>query len=213
MPPRRSIAKSLRALHIPGEGLSHLTFTITPEDYSCGGRGARDDLFQDARSMRPSMRPTPWRPSRFLLTTKLQPAVKPRRCAPGPDRRKGAWYGSTHAGRVFVAEARLVYQEGGEIGRGTGTFMARASRCPACRANTGRNRNDRIPAHIEAGGDIAPCRIARSEFRHGAVQGTSATRAGFHCGSTYDGEASTLNERCLRSTVRALCKRQNTKII
>lgn len=57
---------------------------------------------------------------RFLLTTAFNlHFTKPIRT--GPVVAEGRWVSGRR--RVFVAEARLVDEEGEEIGRGTGTFM------------------------------------------------------------------------------------------
>ncbi len=56
----------------------------------------------------------------FLLTTSFNMNfTKPVRA--GPVVAEGRWVSGKR--RVFVAEARLVDEEGDEIGRGTGTFM------------------------------------------------------------------------------------------
>ncbi len=57
---------------------------------------------------------------RFLLTTSFNlHFTKPVRS--GKVTAEGVWVSGKR--RVFVAEARLVDEEGDEIGRGTGTFM------------------------------------------------------------------------------------------
>ena len=57
---------------------------------------------------------------RFLLTTSFNLFFsKPLRA--GQVTAEGRWVSGRR--RVFVAEARLVDEEGDEIGRGTGTFM------------------------------------------------------------------------------------------
>ena len=66
---------------------------------------------------------------RFLLTTSFNlHFTKPIRA--GEVIAEGRWISGRR--RVFVAEARLVDEEGEEIGRGTGTFMRSRSRFRAC---------------------------------------------------------------------------------
>jgi len=112
-------AKFASRLHIPGEGLSHLTFTITPEDYHAAGAAHGTIYFKmldDAAFYAANTLAT----DRFLLTTSFNlHFTKPVRA--GTVTAEGRWVSGRR--RVFVAEARLVDQEGEEIGPGTGTFM------------------------------------------------------------------------------------------
>lgn len=112
-------AKFASALHIPGEGRSRLTFTVTPEDYHAAGAAHGTIYFKmldDAAFYAANTLAT----DRFLLTTSFNlHFTKPVRS--GTIIAEGRWVSGRR--RVFVAEARLVDAEGEEIGRGTGTFM------------------------------------------------------------------------------------------
>ena len=59
-------------------------------------------------------------PDRFLLTTAFN-LLFTRPLKAGPVVAEGRWISGKR--RVFVADARLIDQEGEEIARGTGTFM------------------------------------------------------------------------------------------
>lgn len=111
--------KFASSLHIPDEGLSRLTFTITPEDYHAAGAAHGTIYFKmldDAAFYAANTLVT----DRFLLTTSFNLLfTKPVRA--GNVTAEGRWVSGRR--RVFVAEARLVDDEGEEIGRGTGTFM------------------------------------------------------------------------------------------
>jgi uncharacterized protein (TIGR00369 family) len=106
-------------LHITGEGASRLTFTVTPEDYHAAGAAHGTIYFKmldDAAFYAANSLVT----DRFLLTTSFNLHFsKPVRA--GKVIAEGRWVSGRR--RVFVAEARLVDEEGEEIGRGTGTFM------------------------------------------------------------------------------------------
>jgi uncharacterized protein (TIGR00369 family) len=106
-------------LHIPGEGRSQLTFTVTPEDYHAAGAAHGTIYFKmldDAAFYAANSLVT----DRFLLTTSFNLFFsKPVRA--GTVTAEGQWVSGRR--RVFVAEAQLVDEEGDEIGRGTGTFM------------------------------------------------------------------------------------------
>ncbi len=111
--------KFASALHISGEGRSRLTFTVTPEDYHAAGAAHGTIYFKmldDAAFYAANSLVT----DRFLLTTGFNLFFsKPVRA--GMVTAEGRWVSGRR--RVFVAEARLVDEEGEEIGRGTGTFM------------------------------------------------------------------------------------------
>ncbi len=111
--------KFASSLHIPGDGRSRLTFTITPEDYHAAGAAHGTIYFKmldDAAFYAANSLVT----DRFLLTTSFNLFFsKPVRA--GKVTAEGHWVSGRR--RVFVAEARLVDAEGDEIGRGTGTFM------------------------------------------------------------------------------------------
>ena len=106
-------------LHIPGEGLSRLVFDITEADYHAAGAAHGTIYFKmldDAAFYAANTLVT----DRFLLTTGFNlHFTKPVRV--GQVVAEGRWVSGKR--RVFVAEARLVDEEGEEIGRGTGTFM------------------------------------------------------------------------------------------
>jgi uncharacterized protein (TIGR00369 family) len=106
-------------LHIPGEGQSRLEFTITEADYHAAGAAHGTIYFKmldDAAFYAANTLVT----DRFLLTTGFNlHFTKPVRA--GRVVAEGRWISGRR--RVFVAEARLVDEEGEEIGRGTGTFM------------------------------------------------------------------------------------------
>ena len=112
-------AKFASHLHIPAEGRSQLTFTVTPEDYHAAGAAHGTIYFKmldDAAFYAANSLVT----DRFLLTTSFNLFFsKPVRA--GKVTAEGHWVSGRR--RVFVAEARLVDEEGEEIGRGTGTFM------------------------------------------------------------------------------------------
>lgn len=106
-------------LHIIAEGRSRLTFTVTPEDFHAAGAAHGTIYFKmldDAAFYAANTLAT----DRFLLTTSFNlHFTKPVRA--GIVTAEGRWVSGRR--RVFVAEARLVDDEGEEIGRGTGTFM------------------------------------------------------------------------------------------
>ena len=112
-------AKFASSLHIPGDGRSQLTFTITPEDYHAAGAAHGTIYFKmldDAAFYAANSLVT----DHFLLTTNFNLFFsKPVRA--GKVTAEGHWVSGRR--RVFVAEARLVDEDGDEIGRGTGTFM------------------------------------------------------------------------------------------
>ena len=112
-------AKFASRLHIPGEGRSHLTFTVTQADYHAAGAAHGTIYFKmldDAAFYAANTLVT----DRFLLTTSFNlHFTKPVRA--GTVTAEGRWVSGKR--RVFVAEARLIDAEGDEIGRGTGTFM------------------------------------------------------------------------------------------
>jgi len=106
-------------LAIPGEGLSRLTFQITPDVFHAAGAAHGTIYFKmldDAAFYAANTLAT----DRFLLTTSFNlHFTKPVR--EGEVIAEGKWVSGKR--RVFVAESRLVDAEGDEIGRGTGTFM------------------------------------------------------------------------------------------
>ena len=106
-------------LEIPEGGHSRITFEVTEQSYHAADAAhgtiyfkmLDDAAFYAANSLVSD---------RFLLTTSFNlHFTKPVRG--GKVVAEGKWISGRK--RVFVAEARLVDQEGDEIGRGTGTFM------------------------------------------------------------------------------------------
>ncbi len=111
--------KFASSLHIAGEGLSHLSFTVTPEDYHAAGAAHGTIYFKmldDAAFYAANTLAT----DRFLLTTSFNLHFS-RPLRAGTVTAEGRWVSGRR--RVFVAEARLLDEDGEEIGRGTGTFM------------------------------------------------------------------------------------------
>ncbi len=106
-------------LAIEGEGRSRLTFTIDQASYHAAGAAHGTIYFKmldDAAFYAANTLAT----DRFLLTTSFNlHFTKPVR--EGKVVAEGRWISGKR--RVFVAESRLVDEEGDEIGRGTGTFM------------------------------------------------------------------------------------------
>ena len=112
-------AKFASTLEITGEGRSRLVFKITEEDYHAAGAAHGTIYFKmldDAAFYAANTLAT----DRFLLTTSFNlHFTKPVKV--GEVIAEGRWVSGRR--RVFVAESRLVDEEGEEIGRGTGTFM------------------------------------------------------------------------------------------
>ena len=102
-----------------GEGRARIRFMVDERVYHAAGAAhgtiyfkmLDDAAFYAANSMVSD---------RFLLTTAFNlHFTKPVRA--GEVVAEGQWISGRR--RVFIAEAHLVYSEGDEIGRGTGTFM------------------------------------------------------------------------------------------
>ena len=106
-------------LELPGEGVSRLAFDVTEEVYHAAGAAHGTIYFKmldDAAFYAANTLVS----DRFLLTTSFNlHFTKPVRI--GPVVAEGKWVSGRK--RVFVAESRLLDEEGDEIGRGTGTFM------------------------------------------------------------------------------------------
>ena len=106
-------------LEIPGEGTSRIHFVVTPAVYHAAGAAHGTIYFKmldDAAFYAANTLSTDF----FLLTTSFNlNFTKPVRA--GRVLAEGRWVSGKR--RVFVAESRLVDEEGDEIGRGTGTFM------------------------------------------------------------------------------------------
>lgn len=106
-------------LTITGEGQARIAFTIDERVYHAAGAAHGTIYFKmidDAAFYAANTLVT----DRFLLTTSMNlHFVRPVKA--GPVIAEGRWVSGRR--RVLVAEARLVDEEGEEIGRGTGTFM------------------------------------------------------------------------------------------
>lgn len=106
-------------LAITGDGAARITFDVTERVYHAAGAAHGTIYFKmldDAAFYAANTFAT----DRFLLTTSFNlHFTKPVRI--GRVVADGKWVSGRK--RVFVAESRLVDEEGDEIGRGTGTFM------------------------------------------------------------------------------------------
>lgn len=106
-------------LEITGPGLSRLVFEITERSFHAAGAAHGTIYFKmldDAAFYAANTLVS----DRFLLTTSFNlHFTKPVR--QGKVVAEGKWVSGKR--RVFVAESRLIDEEGDEIGRGTGTFM------------------------------------------------------------------------------------------
>lgn len=106
-------------LKITEEGRSRLEFEVTESAYHAAGAAHGTIYFKmldDAAFYAANTLVT----DRFLLTTSFNlHFTKPVR--EGRVIAEGHWVSGKR--RVFVAESRLIDEEGDEIGRGTGTFM------------------------------------------------------------------------------------------
>ena len=106
-------------LEIVEEGRSRIIFEVDESSYHAAGAAHGTIYFKmldDAAFYAANTLAT----DRFLLTTSFNlNFTKPVRS--GTVVAEGRWVSGRR--RVFVAESRLVDEEGDEIGRGTGTFM------------------------------------------------------------------------------------------
>jgi len=106
-------------LEITGKGTSRIRFDVTEEVYHAAGAAHGTIYFKmldDAAFYAANTLST----DSFLLTTSFNlNFTKPVRT--GRVVAEGRWVSGKR--RVFVAESRLMDEEGDEIGRGTGTFM------------------------------------------------------------------------------------------
>ena len=107
------------SLAISAEGQARITFQVTPDVFHAAGAAHGTIYFKmldDAAFYAANTLVT----DRFLLTTSFNMHfTKPIR--EGRVVAEGRWVSGRR--RVFVAESRLVDEEGDEVGRGTGTFM------------------------------------------------------------------------------------------
>lgn len=107
------------SLEIPGEGLSRITFLVEPDCFHAAGAAHGTIYFKmldDAAFYAANTLVT----DRFLLTTSFNLHFS-QPIKGGTVIAEGRWISGRR--RVLVAEARLVDEEGEEVGRGTGTFM------------------------------------------------------------------------------------------
>lgn len=106
-------------LTIVGRGESRLVFEVTDRSHHAAGAAHGTIYFKmldDAAFYAANTLVS----DRFLLTTSFNlHFTKPVR--EGRVTAEGRWVSGKR--RVFVAESRLIDEEGDEIGRGTGTFM------------------------------------------------------------------------------------------
>ena len=106
-------------LVIPGEGQSRITFHVEPSCYHAAGAAHGTVYFKmldDAAFYAANTLVT----DRFLLTTAFNLHFT-RPIKSGVFVAEGKWISGRR--RVLVAEARLLDEDGEEVGRGTGTFM------------------------------------------------------------------------------------------
>ncbi len=106
-------------LSLLGEGSSRIIFDIDPSSFHAAGAAHGTIYFKmldDAAFYAANTMVT----DRFLLTTSFNLHFS-RPVRSGKVIAEGKWVSGRR--RVLVAEARLIDEEGEEIGRGTGTFM------------------------------------------------------------------------------------------
>jgi len=106
-------------LEITGQGAARIRFEVSEVVYHAAGAAHGTVYFKmldDAAFYAANTLSTDF----FLLTTSFNMNfTKPVRA--GPVVAEGLWVSGKR--RVFIAESRLIDEEGDEIGRGTGTFM------------------------------------------------------------------------------------------
>lgn len=106
-------------LEIIGEGLSRIHFDVTPSCFHAAGAAHGTIYFKmldDAAFYAANTLVT----DRFLLTTSFNLFFS-RPINGGRVMAEGRWVSGRR--RVLVAEARLIDEDGEEVGRGTGTFQ------------------------------------------------------------------------------------------
>ncbi len=106
-------------LEVVGEGHARILFDIDPSVFHAGGAAHGTIYFKmldDAAFYAANTLVT----DRFLLTTSFN-LLFSRPVRGGRVTAEGRWVSGRR--RVLVAEARLIDEEGEEVGRGTGTFM------------------------------------------------------------------------------------------
>jgi len=106
-------------LTIPAEGMARIAFDITPDCFHAAGAAHGTIYFKmldDAAFYAANTLVT----DRFLLTTSFN-LLFTRPLKSGKVWAEGRWISGRR--RVLVAEARLIDDDGEEVGRGSGTFM------------------------------------------------------------------------------------------
>lgn len=106
-------------LEVTGEGRARIVFDVDPSCFHAAGAAHGTIYFKmldDAAFYAANTLVT----DRFLLTTSFN-LLFSRPIRGGRITAEGRWVSGRR--RVLVAEARLVDEEGEEVGRGTGTFM------------------------------------------------------------------------------------------
>jgi uncharacterized protein (TIGR00369 family) len=106
-------------LEVVGEGHARILFDIDPSVFHAGGAAHGTIYFKmldDAAFYAANTLVT----DRFLLTTSFN-LLFSRPVRGGRVTAEGRWVSGRR--RVLVAEARLIDEDGEEVGRGTGTFM------------------------------------------------------------------------------------------
>ena len=106
-------------LEIPEPGVARIRFAIDARYFHAGGAAHGTSYFKlldDAAFYACNSLVT----DRFLLTTQFN-LLFTRPLGEGPVTAEGRWISGRR--RVFVADARLIDEEGEEVARGTGTFM------------------------------------------------------------------------------------------
>lgn len=107
------------SLEIAEPGYARIRFTIDERYFHAGGAAHGTSYFKmldDAAFYACNSLVT----DRFLLTTQFN-LLFTRPLGEGPVTAEGRWISGRR--RVFVADARLIDEEGEEVARGTGTFM------------------------------------------------------------------------------------------
>lgn len=107
------------ALEITEPGFARIRFTIDERYFHAGGAAHGTSYFKmldDAAFYACNSLVT----DRFLLTTQFN-LLFTRPLGEGPVTAEGRWISGRR--RVFVADARLIDEDGEEVARGTGTFM------------------------------------------------------------------------------------------
>lgn len=119
MPRRRSTVCSSLGSRSSRRGVARIRFQLDPRHFHAGGAVHGTSYFKmldDAAFYACNSLVT----DRFLLTTQFNLNFT-RPLGAGPAMAEGRWVSG--ARRVFVADARLLDEDGEEVARGSGTFM------------------------------------------------------------------------------------------